>query len=266
MEEIQKTMEYYQLLIDKFDKTGQSPNQLRVYKEVRQLVSECSSYDEIQSRMKSEGYYEKPAQALYMDKMSALKRAAEDNGFVELAKVYQDRYDEVSADAAKMFETGYEQRAGDFLKKHSKKFGAFYEIFLNYLYYKSTSIFNSTYKNSLNAIRENFSVLTEVGTSFEEVANDSYFREHINLDDANYMIFVAEAKSLISRTEPDASEVKRLQDMTMASWEILKNKRKETQDIGHAEDARAKKSVFLINPPEDASGSYDVLFNETEKY
>ena len=60
MDRIKRTADYYQLLIDKFAKTGQSPNQLRVYKEIKELVLSCSSYEEIQQKMKSGGYYESP--------------------------------------------------------------------------------------------------------------------------------------------------------------------------------------------------------------
>lgn len=49
MNKIERSQEYYQLLIDKFEKSGRSPRQKQVYEEIKALVGTCSSVEEIQS-------------------------------------------------------------------------------------------------------------------------------------------------------------------------------------------------------------------------
>jgi hypothetical protein len=266
MDKLKMTVEYYQLLIDKFAKTGQSPNQLRVYTEIKELVQNCSSLEEIQDKMKSGGYYESPGQALYMDKMMALKKAADENNFIELASIYQARYDEVKADFNKMYETGYEQKVSAFYSKLSSMLGAFYDIFNNYWGHKSANIFDLGYKSSLETLRENQKKLNSLGTDFRTLAQDPYFRKHIGLEDGDYMIFVAEADSLMNKFDADQSELNQIKTVADAAWGILKDKKSEIQAIGRREEAKSKRSVYMIVPPVSASGKYQFLFNEQEGF
>lgn len=266
MDRIKRTADYYQLLIDKFAKTGQSPNQLRVYKEIKELVLSCSSYEEIQQKMKSGEYYESPGQALYMDKMMALKKAAQINGFEELAKIYQDRYDEVKADFNKMYEIGYSDKVSAFLAKQSNILNAFYEIYNNYLNHKSANVFDLLYKSSLESIRENYNKLNSLGTDFRSVSGDKYFRQHIILSDADYMIFVSEVESFVTKYEADKSEIQHFNGIAEMAWGILKDKKSQIQEIGRSENAKTKRSVFMAVPPADISGKYEFMSNEQEEF
>lgn len=267
MDEQEKTVEYYQLLIDKFEKTGLSPEQLRVYKEIRELVKECSSYDEIQTRMKNEGYYEAPAQALYLDRMMAQKNAAKENGFEELEKLYQDRYDEVRADASKMYDAGYSTEAARILSRYGKIMDTMFEIYTSYCYYNCANVYDDlAYRGSLNKIREYYALFESMGTSFRETARNSYYREHIDLCDSEYDDFLNEVESLLDKHEPDRSEIEPFESTWKAMWKILKDKKSEVQETGRLEDARTKRSIYLVVPPPDKTGKYDFMNNEQEEY
>lgn len=266
MGKIQRTADYYQLMIDKFAKTSLSPNQLRVYKEIKELVLSCSSLDEIQQKMKSSGYYESPGQALYMDKMMALKKAATINNFTELATIYQDRYDEVKADYNKMYEIGYNGKVLAFFTKQSTILSAFYEIYSNYLSHKSANVYDLLYKSSLDSIRDNYNKLKSLGTDFRAVSQDKYFREHIILSDADFMIFVSEVEFLISKFEAEQSEIQRLTEITEKAWFVLKDKKSDIQEIARKENAKTKRSVFMAIPPADISGKYVFVSNEQEDF
>ncbi len=267
MNEIEKTIEYYQLLIDKFEKTGLSPEQLRIYKEIRQLVEGCSSYDEIQSRMKNEGYYETPAQALYLDRMMAQKRAAQENGFIELATLYQNRYDEVKADASKMYDASYSSKASSILAGYANIMDTMFTIYTEYCYHNAANPYDDhSYRGSLKKIREKHSLLKSMGTSFREAAANSYYREHIDLSDSLYELFLDTVESLLNKHEPERSEVEPFEETFKVAWPNLKDKKNEVQQIGKLEDARTKRSIYLVVPPSDKNGSYEFINNEQEEY
>ncbi|MEA3265862.1 MAG: hypothetical protein U9P42_02820 [Candidatus Fermentibacteria bacterium] len=267
MNEIQRTVEYYQLLIDKFQKTGLSPEQLRIYKEIKELVEGCSSYDEIQSRMKNEGYWESPGQALYLDRMMAQKKAARENGFTELEALYQSRYDEVKADASKMHDAGYSSKAMSILAHYSNIMDTMFGIYTEYCYHNSANVYDDlSYRGSLNNIREKFSLLKSMGTSFREVSVNSYYREHIDLSDSEYQLFLTTVESLLNKHEPDRSEVEPFEETYKVAWGKLKDKKAEVQRIGELEDARTIKSFYLAVPPPDKNGSYELINNEQEEF
>lgn len=265
MDKIQQSGAYYQLLVDRMEKTEQSPHQAQVYKEIKQLVLSCSSLEEIQEKMKKEGYYESPTQALYLDKITALENAAKQNGFTELALIYKERFDEVKLDSHKMFETGYHNKVLAFYTELSSRLSAFYEIYSNYLIYKTSNIFDHSYKNSLDSMRENQKTLNGLGTDFRSISNEKHFRDHIVLDDAAYSKFVSETETLFQKFKYDATEEQSVRNLGDAAWAILKDKKTEIQEILKKENARSKRSAFIAVPPKDINGKYDFSLNEQEE-
>ena len=265
MDKVQKSAEYYQLVADRMEKSGLSHYQAKVYKELTQLVLSCGSIEEIREKMKKEGYYESPAQALYLDKFAALEKAAKQNDFTELALIYKERVDEVKSDFLKMYETGYNNKVIAFYTKLSSKLTSFYEIYSNYITYKTSNIFDHSYKRSLDAIREFQKSLNGLGTDFVSVANEKYFRDHIALEDVAYAAFVSETETLFHKFGPEAMEEQSVRSLGDAAWAILKDKKSEAQEILKKENARSKRSVFIAVPPKDVNGKYEFLFNEQEE-
>ncbi len=265
MDKIQQSAEYYQLLLDRMGKTDLSPHQAKIYKEIKQLVLSCGSLEEIQEKMKKEGYYESPSQALYLDKITALENAATQNDFTELALIYKERLNEVKSDFNKMFETGFEQKVLAFYTKIGSILGAFYEIFNNYLIHQTSNIFDLSYTSSLDSIRENQKKLNALGTDFISVSREKYFRDHIVLENAAYSKFVSETEYLFQKFKHDAMEELSVRNLGDTAWAILKDKKSEVQEIDKRENARSRRSVFIAVPPKDASGKYEFLFNEQEE-
>ncbi len=266
MDKIQQSAEYYQLLVDRKEKSGLSPHQAKIYKELKQLVLSCGSVEEIQEKMKKEGFYESPAQAMYLDKFKSLENAAQQNDFTELALIYKERVDEVKTDVHKMYETIYNQKVLAFYTKLSNMLNSFYEIYSNYLTHKTSNIFDYSYKSSLDSIRENQKKLIELGTDFISISNEKYFRDHILLEDTAYSSFVSETETLFQKFNYDPAEEQSVRDLGDAAWAILKDKKSEVQEIDKSENARTKRSVFLAVPPKDANGKYELLFNEQEEF
>ena len=105
-----------------------------------------------------------------------------------------------------------------------------------------------------------------MGTSFSEVSKNSYYREHIDLSDSKYQLFLTTVESLLNKHEPDRSEVEPFEETLKVAWEKLKDKKAEVQRIGKLEDARTRKSFFLAVPPPDKNGSYELINNEQEEF
>jgi len=263
MDKIQRSAEYYQLLIDKFEKSGRSPNQAQVYKEVKELVLQCSSYEEIQSRMKNEGYYEKPGVALFMDKMASLRDSNKDNGFDDVAAVYQRKYDEVNADGSQMHITGYEQEVMAGLAKRGNIVGHINELFHNYLAYLNRAVYEDPF-DYINKVRESAKGIEENGMSLSEALNHSYYKEHVRLDGAEYDKFVRIIEKINLGNLQDDFNTEDADEKFSKAWEVLKSQKKEQGELSKKEDARTKRVVFLALPPKEKGGHYEIVERREE--
>lgn len=255
MDKIQRTQHYYQLVIDKFTASGRSPHQLQVHKELLELVKTCSSYEEIQSKMKSQGFYEKPAQALFMDKMASLRDAALVNGFNEVAETYDQKYKEVAADYSQAYATGYEQEVARKLNKIGNIVGAVNALFQLYLQFLS----RYDYEDPMEYVTKVRNLANEIhgnGSELADALNDSYNREHVELNDQAYQEFVRCIIELNTGNIGHHFDPKGCDEEFNELWPKLKEQKDKIKEIGKAEEARSKRKVYMAIPPDEEGGEY----------
>lgn len=259
----ERLAEFYRLIAARCEKSGLAPHQAQVNRELAALAPQAESAEDMQEKMKAGGYYEKPGQAVYLDKMAVLAKAAEDNGHPELAKIYRERYAEVQADYAKAFVTGYEQKVSAFNIRQNNILNAFYDIFLYWISWMTEDTYTRNSGKTASSIKECCEKLKKLETSFAATAADPYYRKHIELDDKHYAAFAAAIPGIIS-AGPDQVAQDTLEKEFARVWAIVGSKKSEIQAIGKREEAKSKRSVWMVIPPKDAAGEYEFTANEQE--
>ncbi|MEQ9365535.1 MAG: hypothetical protein RIF32_14915, partial [Leptospirales bacterium] len=231
---IQRSVHYYRLLANKHAGTGLGENQARVYAELAELVGRCSTLEEIQQRMREQGYLEKPAQALYLDKLAAHKKAAEENDFPSVAQIYQTKFETVRADPRAAFTAGWEQEVARELNRIGDIVGALNEIFAAYLRYQGAHPADDARKKAARSILENAAVIQQNGASFEAVVDQAYFRRHSPLDDARYTKARDAIRKILAGDHgaADAADDDVIAQRTEAALKILKPQTSELKKIG----------------------------------
>ncbi len=258
-DKIARSVYYYELLAKKYDTDGIGEHQARVYGELAALVGECSSLEEIQERMRAQGYLEKPGQALYLDKLAAHVRAAEDNGLPELARIYQKKFDDIQKDPAAAFVTGWEQEAAGELNRVGNIVGALTDIFAAHLRYRGTHPADDAHARAVDAMHTAARVIQDNGTDFATVVDHPYFRKHSPLDDARYERARDEILAVLAGNadaQEQAADREQIVKRTQTAVTILESKTDELKEIGREFDQHSGRAVWLNIAPESEPGPY----------
>lgn len=250
--EIEQSVQYYELLARKHEASGRGPNQARVYRELVALVQQCSSYAEIQSRMKAGGYYESPAQALMMDKLLAHRDAATQLGFHRLAAVYQRRHDAVAADYAAAWVTGWENEAVSELGGIGNVVGAFRDLLVAYYEFRCAHVLAQA--EPLEKMRAAVRAMEVNGETFEAVVGNSYYRLHCPLADDKYQEALAFIRLVL--TIPQVHAAARAELDSRAKAVIDGADEQKLQQLRQQNEARQRRSVNLCVAPKDSPGPY----------
>jgi hypothetical protein len=251
-DKVDQSAAYYELLARKHEQSGRGPNQARVYRELVALVRQCSSLEEIQSRMKAGGYYESPAQALVLDKLLAHRDAAAELGFHRLAAIYQQQHDAVAADYRAAWNTGWEQQAKQELHRIGNVVGAFNDLMSGYYGYRCSQVLS--WGESIEAIRAAARAIEAAGETVDGVVGNPYYRRHCPLDDDRYQAAVATIRWLLtSDPDPAAAEADwraRTQAVVDAGDESRLRQLQQQYEAGQ------RRSVNLCVAPDDQPGPY----------
>ncbi len=264
MDKIERSAYYYRLKAEKFEKTGRSHHQARVHRELEELVKGCNSLEEIQQKMGEQGYFDKPAQALMMDKMLGLRDAAKENGFSKVAEYYQEQFDKIKEDPNRMYsDTEYATLVTKELGRISTIAGEVTTMFQAYIAIQDHNVdpcSEEEFNKQKNYITQSIAKIQENGVLIGEAMNDSYNREHCGISDEGYEKFKAFVLNIINERF-DESFKPTFEENYNRAWEVLKPKKKELQEIAKKDAAKCCRSTYLSIPPEHAGGEYELVMN-----
>jgi hypothetical protein len=250
--EIEQSARYYELLARKHEASGRGPNQARVYRELVALVKQCASYEEIQARMKTGGYYESPGQALMLDKLLAHRDAATQLGFHRLAAVYQRRHDAVAADYRAAWTTGWDEEAKVELNRIGNVVAAFREVLL--AYYELRCAHFEGQAEPLQKMRAAVGAMEANGEAFEAVVADSYYRLHCPLADDEYQQALEFIRYVLTHPLDHAAAKADFDARTRAL--IEGGDANELGRLRQHDEARQRRSVNLCVAPDVDPGPY----------
>ena len=255
-DKIERSAYYYELQHKKHAASGRGPNQARVYGELVELVRSCSSLEEIQNKMRAGGYFESPGQALYLDKMLALRDAARDNGLESIALLYQKRHDEVAADYQKAFVTGFEQDIQKEFNRIGNIVSSINEMIAAYLRVLGLHPADGEHGKALAVLAREAESIKKNGGDFSRNARDPYFRKHSPLSDENYEKAIAGIEAIQAGAKQPGDQAE-ISGRTKAALEVIKPRVEELKELGHEFNSRCDRSAFLSIAPEDAPGPYE---------
>ncbi len=258
-DKIQRSVYYYELLAQKHTESGLAPNQAQVYSDLAKLVGECASYEEIQSRMKAEGYWEKPAQALYLDKMHAREKAAREFAptLDGAADLYRAQHDRVAADYQAAYVTGWDQDVAKELNRVGDIVGALDEMLALVLQLRGLFPADPGHAKAVQRLRDLARRIEGAGSSFAEAVGQDYFRKHSVLGDEQYAAAVRDIQDVLA-ADPDRTAAEaELQERSRAALEVVKSRAEDLKQMGREFEGRCTRTVYLAWAPEKEPGEYD---------
>jgi antitoxin component of RelBE/YafQ-DinJ toxin-antitoxin module len=255
--DIQKAIELYDLMSSRLERSKMAAHQSRVYREIGDLIRDCTTLEEVQEKIKGSRYYTAPTIALFKDRLAAQKKAADENGMPDLAAVYADKLREIEADESAVYKTGYEQKAADIWRRHGIKASAFVKIFNHYCAMAAAIPFGTEIASDHLELVAAFEEMESVGADFATLAADPKFRSLVNAADGGYREFVREAPRFRSNAPDLSAEKEGVESELNAIWASIKANEQSIKAIGKRCRERTKRAQCIVIPPGSADGEYE---------
>lgn len=267
MGEIDKVLKLYRLMAERCEKSGHAPRQARVYREMITFMQGCPTVDEATDKIRNSKYYLAPSAALLQDKLAAFERASRENDMPDVAAVYQKKIEEIDADVAEMYETGYEVTARNLKIPYIQTYEAFSAIYDCYLTLSCCIATDKTViENTMKELKEHLAKLTKPSSDFSELAARPAFRALIPATDAGYARFVRAVPQLAQKGPDFEAEKQEIQKEFKQALKLLKSEQAAVKGAGKTNRAKVKRSQVLVVAPDTKSGSYSYADEEVTSF
>lgn len=254
---IEKSIELYEMIIERLRDSGLAPNQLKYYEECLELIRACDTAEEAELAMRNSPLYNQGGQALMLDKFIAYMKAMEYCCYEEAEKVYQDKYNEIKDNYASAWDTSYMEEVTGILAEYEERKSLFTEVAFgpaNYLGASELPTDEGGRKMDDHKLKDAYVKLSSKGLDFFEMANDPIYRELVPLDDEAYERYINNLKEILDKgtmaEDGDQDEYSRIKEFAETHKDDLKSAR---------EKVRVEKAVFLAVPNEEAPCKYDFI-------
>ena len=260
MKDIEKAIKLYSLLAARCEQTGYSPRQAKVYREMVDFMQDCETADEAAVKIRNSKYFLAPSAALLQDKLAALEKASRESEMPEIADVYQKKIEEIDADPAAMYETGYDATVKNLKKAYFDTYNAFVQIFVAYFKLSCYSITDDAGINSAtDALKTNFAALSKPSSDFAELAALEKFRTLIPVTNEAYARFVKEAPMLAANGPDYEAEKKAVEEELKELKKLYSSEKEAIVEAGKANAQKTKQSQVIAVPPDSQTGSYTYI-------
>ncbi|GEM_PF-6847416 len=254
---IEKSIELYEMIIERLRDSGLAPNQLKYYEECLNLIRSCATAEEAELAMRNSPLYNQGGQALMLDKFIAYMKAMEYCGYEEAERVYRDKYNEIKDNYASAWDTSYMERITGILTEYEERKSLFTEVAfgpVNYLGASELPTDEGGRKMDDDKLKDAYVKLSSKGLDFFEMAREPIYRELVPLDDEMYAIYINNLKDILGKgtmaENEDQIEYARIKEFAETHKDDLRAAR---------EKVRVEKAVFLAVPNEEATCKYDFI-------
>lgn len=241
---IEKSIELYSIIINNLEKSNFGNNQVQIYKEIIEFISDCSTVSDANKKLKSSDYYIAPRIAFMKDQFETFKKANLEIEMPEIAKIYEDKVKEIVLDNDTAYETGHEHKANGIWTKHVNKIYAFLEIYKNYCYFivADDEDYKLYHKYLINA----FEKLNSLNADFLELSKDKKFRYMIPVNDQAYDNFIKNSQIYIN-SPPDFIHIDK--NEFKIAWKNLKENKSKIKKIGETYfNVQKRSGAISISP------------------
>lgn len=260
MNDIKQSIKLYNMMSDRFKKSGKAPYQTSIYSEIAEFMSDCSTAEEAAVKIRKSKYYLAPSVALIKDKLTVLRDMANEIGLSDLVTVYDQKLDEINEDPQEIYETGYERTAQNIKVKYSETVEAFCHIYQVYAILSCEISGDDEEKQSyLREIQESLSKLSTPDSSFLNLAGNPKFRELIPASDQGYDKFVMAINDLSAFDFAHGDETDCIDSESEAAWEDIKNAKNMIKKSGETYLENIRKSRVMVVSPQNKDGSYEYI-------
>lgn len=188
--------------------------------------------------------------AVELDRLSALKKAALENGYDELKKAYDELY-------AQLFErrdnSTYEEivkKADELESNHALRHYHFNNIFVSYI----NSIGDEQYTFVKDSVVASLKALNEEGYDFFKLADLKEYRDALFLNDAQYKEFIEFARN-INVIPSDLTEAHNT--LFAQTWKIIKDEKDRIKKLAPADTAPEEGCIALCG--EEGKSGYEFI-------
>ncbi|MCL2041510.1 MAG: hypothetical protein FWG84_05650 [Bacteroidales bacterium] len=266
MKDIEKAINLYRLMASRCERTGHSPRQTRVYREMVEFMQDCDSADAAAVKIRNSKYFLAPAAALLQDKLAALERASRESDMPDVADVYKKKIEEIDADPTAMYETGYDATVKNLKKAYFDTYNAFVRIFVAYFKLSCYSVLDKTTAITLDALRADFAALSKPSSDFAQLAALEKFRSLIPVTDAGYARFVKEAPILAANGPDYAAEKQSIEEELKALQQLVAAEKDAVAEAGRVNKQKMRQSQTIAVAPDSQTGAYTYIEEKTINY
>lgn len=224
-------------------------NQAQAAKKAVCLLENCKNDGEALETLDKNNISGEIMRARELDNLSALKKAAEENGFVKLAEGYASLYAQLEKNADSENMGDVRKKADDLRFAHALRHYHFNNIFISYV----NSIGDEQYTFVKDSVVASLDALKTEGDNFFEMAKDNEYRRAVPMADKQYEIFVDFVKNIYRiPSDPSAAQA----TLFAQTWKIIKdNKSKITRTIPE----ELADEYCLALPQDKESGKYEFI-------
>jgi len=245
MSNINTAVQLYEMMAQRFEKTGWTPAQAAVYREMATFMkNECATLEEATAKIRNSHLFDAPAVALMKDKIHAYIRAAKDDEIEGVEEVYRQKLAEIDRNPASIHDPAFFTTAHNIYIKYLGRLNAFINIYGNYL----CGVESDFKADNMN---DAFKDLERYGGDFAQCAKRPEFRELVPISDEAYNNFVKNALFYHSNPPDDTklwNEIKKQVDDVYDNVVAVCDERLRTW--------KEKCGACLITAPPDQNGDY----------
>ena len=267
MGDITRALELYSLMAKRYEKSGYAPRQAQVYNEMVEFMKDCASAEEAAMKIRNSKYFLAPSVALMQDKLTVLEQAARENGMPELAKLYQEKIEEIEENTETMYDTTYVTKAQNLKVQYMQTYEAFIDVYNFYLTLSCTNVIDDVVvRDGIKDMKIALSQLIKPSSNFNELANLPRFRALIPVNDESYACFVnfiAKFNEQAVDFTEEKEEIQAEYDKTLA---LLANYENTIKAAGKTNLAKIKRSLVLAVAPQAKLGCYRYIDEEVTEF
>lgn len=256
MENLEKSLELYRLMIERMEKSGHAPHQVEYFKESVEFMKTCKTGDEAMAKMRKSHLYTAGGDAFVLDDVLNRKWAAEENKEEELIELYSNRYEELKNNPKLVMDYNntidFTRKVQDLEVKIARRRDNFIQVCQGYFEMNMEIQGSEDYEKALAKLQGGYGKMEADGKPFFEAASEDKFRNLIFIPDEGYKIFLKEVEAIMA-----SPKVKQSEDTDIeVEWEALKAIKEEIKEIGKRELKKYRRGCCFCESPKDANGKY----------
>lgn len=257
---LELSKKYHRTIIERFKRSGYSPEQLAVHERVLELAGQVSDVNELERRREAEDLTFKLAQAISIDNWLAKSRAAEEAGDKVAAKVFRDNAEAArnAADHITLSKSLDESstKSMQILTEQESVKTAFVDAIYVVFSYRVTHGANLAKRKELaKTLAIHLSTISSKGRKFEELIHDPFYRDLVPLSQVQWDTVIEVYRKIESPVSDKDASAKLTQE-TKQAQSALSGRSGELKAVQQYIETSGTRAAYLAIAPQEEPGPY----------